>query len=499
MKSDLTRLTFLPNEDFKKRLYSRVLLQQGRPLMDADFNEQAASILHVLRQTTADLMGPHAGATRDAFAIKVGVDSTAHTLKSVEIAPGRYYVAGQLCENFPKPVPPGVKETQPNPPDLFSDLVHQPYLPGKLDPELLKLPVLIYLDVWEHHRTWIDDAALLDPALTGADPSTRALLIWQVKLLSLGKYQPQEIDDKLGKKNDEVWFEELSNRGCLQVQLVKPSAEETCGPAVAPKYRGVENQLYRIEIHDSGPLTSGDLSKPHVTLKWSRENGSVVARWVQEKSATAASIAIQGPRDTKHGFKIGDWVELTDEGRELRGQPGVMVQLTNVEGRRLSFAPLANFHPDDFTPYPKVRRWDQTPNSTLCFEAGVIVPRNVPAKSESEWITLEHGLQIKLVSRDDKTAFRTGDFWLVPARTETRDIDWPGKEALPPFGPDHYYAPLHLVDAQGKETPLRKFFEPLTKLPEAAGQGAAAPTNAAPATQAAGQGAPAPTNPAPAT
>ena len=54
MKGDFTRETFN-----KSKHFSRVLMQQGRVLLDADFNEQSAIILHYLRTLAADLFGPY--------------------------------------------------------------------------------------------------------------------------------------------------------------------------------------------------------------------------------------------------------------------------------------------------------------------------------------------------------------------------------------------------------------------------------------------------------
>src|SRR5215217_8067122 len=41
--------------------FTRVLLQQGRVLLDADFNEQVAILLHSIETLATDLIGPHAG------------------------------------------------------------------------------------------------------------------------------------------------------------------------------------------------------------------------------------------------------------------------------------------------------------------------------------------------------------------------------------------------------------------------------------------------------
>ena len=60
MPGDFSRDTF----DSRKH-FSRVLMQQGRVQLDADWNEQTAIFLHYLRTLAKDLMGPYAGPADD--------------------------------------------------------------------------------------------------------------------------------------------------------------------------------------------------------------------------------------------------------------------------------------------------------------------------------------------------------------------------------------------------------------------------------------------------
>ena len=55
MNGDFTRDTFNPAKQF-----SRVLMQQGRVTLDADWNEQSSILLHYLRTLARDLIGPYA-------------------------------------------------------------------------------------------------------------------------------------------------------------------------------------------------------------------------------------------------------------------------------------------------------------------------------------------------------------------------------------------------------------------------------------------------------
>src|ERR1700730_13319486 len=94
-RGDFTRDTFDPAKHF-----SCVLMQQGRVLLDEDWNEQAAILLHYLRTLATDLVGSNWGRRQIA-----GVDNTGFLItlsddkKNVSIGPGRYYVDGILCEN----------------------------------------------------------------------------------------------------------------------------------------------------------------------------------------------------------------------------------------------------------------------------------------------------------------------------------------------------------------------------------------------------------------
>ena len=98
MKADLSR-----DSHHRQNRYARVLMQQGRVLLDADWNEQVAILLDMHRALAADLIGPHGG-PGDGFAITCNDD----LLCDVEIGWGRYYVEGVAAELTPElQCPPG--------------------------------------------------------------------------------------------------------------------------------------------------------------------------------------------------------------------------------------------------------------------------------------------------------------------------------------------------------------------------------------------------------
>ena len=55
-RGDFSRDTFDPNKHFM-----RVLMQQGRVSLDADWNEQTDILLHYMQTLAKDIIGPSAG------------------------------------------------------------------------------------------------------------------------------------------------------------------------------------------------------------------------------------------------------------------------------------------------------------------------------------------------------------------------------------------------------------------------------------------------------
>src|SRR5260370_24977790 len=88
MKGDFSRITFDPAKQF-----CRVLMQQGRVQLDADWNEQAAIVLHEIRSLARALIGPYGG-SGDAFKITPG---DADPL--FKITAGTYFVDGIQCRS----------------------------------------------------------------------------------------------------------------------------------------------------------------------------------------------------------------------------------------------------------------------------------------------------------------------------------------------------------------------------------------------------------------
>ena len=87
--------------------------------------------------------------------------------------------------------------------------------------------------------------------------------------------------------------------GTLQAQAQpSPTSPSACAVPATAGYTSLENQLYRVEIHDGGDIAGGK-----VTFKWSRENGSVVTGWTAQ-NGNALTVTGVGP-DAVLGFAAG--------------------------------------------------------------------------------------------------------------------------------------------------------------------------------------------------
>lgn len=441
MTGDFTRDSFEPEKGF-----TRVLMQQGRPQLDADFNEQTAIFWHYLRTVMTDLVGPYAGPS-DRCGFGVITREVADELPAPEreelralfrdpgeflLGPGRYYVGGMLCENkhhlaYSAHIEPGESLLAPK----------------------RNTPYLIYLDVWERSVTAIEDDTIAEPALNGLDTSLRAKVMWRVRAAELDKNVYAGGDCNKVKEHwhriTQAW--QAEHRGALRVRASGAvEGVERDRRHQEGGYRGAQNQLYRIEVHHGGTASSG-ASGP--TFKMSRENGSVIFR----------VVAIEGPvvslesvgRDTRFGLRPGDWVEIGDAAGH-GATPGPLWQIQKVDASRRQITLASSPRHADLSHRPHLlRRWDHKAGDPkrggLELREGAAVLKE--GDGSANWLSLENGLSIQFHKSKSTNVYRPGDFWLVPARIATGGLIWPhehgGPKAVPPHGIEHQYAPLAIV------------------------------------------------------
>ncbi|CAM5631599.1 DUF6519 domain-containing protein [Rhodanobacter lindaniclasticus] len=486
MKGDFARFTFDPSLH-----YSQVLQQQGRVLLDADWNEQGRIQLHLLRTLIRDLVGP-CWAAGSGFAItstsppNADGNSTTLPLTDWQLAPGHFYVDGILCVN-----------------EAMCTLAQQPNAPtpdygvadGKNGLENLPKPpqgFALWLDVWERHLSWIEAPTILDGALDGIDTCSRAQVVWQLRLLDQPRAQRRLDDVSTALKARQAVAGNPADVATIKQQLADVAAlrknldgggqgnastcavvrqllgaratyalprlradlgqqaadDDPCMIAADARYRGMENQLYRVEIHQDGPAGTA-------SFKWSRENGSVVfavtrhdlGAAADDGSASLTVTLVRAGRDARLGLAANDWVELVDDHYTLgqRAYPLLQVIATDPASGSVTLnVPKATVPwplSDDPQQHPLLRRWDQR---------DAVNAQGVLAVVEGTPIALENGVEITF---DPGGVYATGDYWLIPARVAGNgQLDWPkvngAPAALPPRG-RHHHAVLGVTDPNG--------------------------------------------------
>jgi hypothetical protein len=420
--------------------YSAVLAQQGRLLLDAELNEQTAILLGYMRQLATDLIGPFAGPVHHCgFGVEpVVADGKCH---AVRLSRGHYYVFGLRCS---APAPNRAAD------EAIAIGEHEP-------------PFVVHLIVWEQSVGAIQAPGLLDPALGPGIPDTsrRSQVRWRP---AAARHLPGSEDDLTPLEPAEIIraFHEYDadprRRPTLGARAHSGSDSEA-GPSTAPVargYRGVENQLYRVEVHRGG-------DEEAATFKWSRDNGSV------EFGLDALSEAADGLRtvtlqriwtDARQGLEVGDWVELVDDDWAPLGTPAPLMQVQGVSlaTRQVTLQDADASRSFDRQLHPLLRRWDQQPDSQAPGH-GISLKQ-----ADRSWFELEDGVQVQFEASG--AIYERGDFWLIPARTATAGVLWPessdpdhpGPHALPPHGPMRYLTPLALVSKLDEVTDLRVRF-----------------------------------------
>ena len=452
MPGDYSRRLFRKNKH-----YSGVLMQQGRVQLDADWNEQLDLQLYRTETEAIDVIG-RCGVPRQNGGFQIASGTGGHDLT---ISAGRIYVDGLLCELEDA----STYTTQPYlpNPELTSVITSPPTSPPGPN-RRLNLPdghYVVYLDAWQQERTALDDQLIREVALGGPDTTSRLQNVWQVKVLPIAQTSPPgspPLDDvTCSTPFPEYTQATAPSTGTLNAQTAPPKPEED--PCLLPPtsgFSGLENQLYRIEIQNGGTLTGAG---GPVTFKWSRDNASV------ETSAVSIANEIVTVKDTGKdellSFANNQWVEIVDEESTLKAKPRALVQIDTVAQTRSEITfktSLAAF--GGLIPGLKLRRWDQSKSAD---QNGLPATPNV-------WLDIESGVQVQF----SPGTYRSGDYWLIPARTITREIEWPPFKipntqpvAQPPRGVRHHFCRLALMEVSKGVFDIhdcRNTFPPLTEL-----------------------------------
>ncbi|MGA7339521.1 MAG: DUF6519 domain-containing protein [Terracidiphilus sp.] len=473
MSFDTSRFTFNPWKN-----YSGVVMEQGRVQLDSDWNEWLAELRRHIQAQTLDVFGfgnPLHNAVYPAttpFAFQITVTSVGDG-PQVNIGPGRMYVDGLLVENHGQkgyaqwdpalaelsgsPQPPATTPTE------TVNYLEQPYYPQSALPSG-NGPFLAYLDVWERAVTYLEDPHLVDPAVN-VDTTGRIQTVWQVKL-----WTPPTGSSVTCASTP--WS--TAEPGQLTNGYFDTGTSGPCCLTSGSGYTGMENQFYRVEIHQPGVAATGNAypaATGTATFKWSRDNASVETgvTAIQTVNSAAQLTVLSLGRDQVLGFAPGNWIELIDDNLELLGQFGELHLIASVDpsGKTIQLVDklqtAANFpvgvsdpsKPYGTTPsrHTRIRRWDQsgqiyqadstTGATTLWVDLGAnTATGDIPVPPAGTTLIMESGITITF-GPNASTQFNSGDFWNFAARASTGKIDRLDK--APTRGIHHHYAPLSVV------------------------------------------------------
>jgi hypothetical protein len=354
----------------------------------------------------------------------------------------------------------------------------------------------VLVELWEQPVNGLADHRLLDPALNGLDTCARLMLRFRFRVLytDLNNSNPQltvpsEVNAfrrVLVKSEAAAPGVPLDSRPLTGPVLPNLAAwpkrdehvRDDCDDQSALGFTGLENQLYRVEVHSAGANGQtfwdgsdvADNKSSAFSLKWSRENGSVM--YAAEMGNGTATLRSKW-RDDARAIHNDDWVELI--GRQ--NERGILVRVIEVvdENGVLSIRFEAPKGAENGAALPGlgdwilVRRWDHRGRKQFpLWKGGVLVREETDAgvlamlrdakllaanERASVPIPLEDNLYVRL-SLPVGSAVRPGDYWLIPARATTGDILWPraaggsGMTSYWPVSASHsvrHYAPLALI------------------------------------------------------
>jgi Family of unknown function (DUF6519) len=438
----------MPYGDFSLNPYhyrenvSRVLYQMGRVQLDSDFNEQTESSLRFLRGLGTDVIGLH-GALDGGFKILPGAGEVPFKVRY-----GVYYVDGIRVVHSPFQSVWEIAGTDAETTRQNADTYKAGFPATEEDEHFLGLDLepessqLLYLAVWERHVSAAEADEIREVALLGPDTTTRAVVTWQIRSIPLDPFDqlldenfvdwdtlfPPADPDQPRWDVNYIALNYLLRSGALMKAKAKENNElEPCEISPEARFRGLENRLYRVEVHSTDPRT----------FKWSPDNAAIVypIRKIDDTTVHLDSLGL----DERTAIRKNDWVEVVDEDLTLRPRPdgknNPLRRVVDIDRHRLTVT--LDKKPDNDAgthARPILRRWAD----------------DAQPLDENKELELSDGVQVNFSHVDTpKGGFRIGDYWLIPARTATGDVIWPQTEdtppapaAIPPHGVDVHYAPL---------------------------------------------------------
>lgn len=463
---DISRTVFDP-----RKRYSSVRMQQGRVIVDDDWNENERIENEERRRTRADVIGAQGTSDKGFLISEAAVNGGKIDFK---INPGSFYLGGLRFDATSEET----YQTQ-------TDWLQQPVEDGAEVPAAERID-LVYLEGWEQSVTSVEDSELLEVALGGADTSGRMRLMRRVMIEpGIGTADCDDAWQRARKK----WHAqgagvdhaslEVQSRATLAVALAESGTpEDLCTPSVVGGYLGAENQALRVQLRKGGKFT------------WGFDNASCLYRVTIDEDRKTVRLLTE-PKDQahwpgdRHVVEILPWTAVLPNGEKLaaleghlskvdRPYDGVSASLSLRDPIPADFGQAWTSRPDSASlavpsrsdaenpVYHYMRVWERgseqaAEDTELDFSSGV--PSELPGT----------GVSVILAG----SVFLPGDYWIVALRPETRTtvVPWSLETGRSPHGPRRFRAPLAIIHWRpspggvvGEVHDCRRRFRPLNRI-----------------------------------
>lgn len=463
--------------DFSRRIgeqhkhYSRLLQQQGRLPLDADFNELGESILRYLQQFVIDAIGPY-GTAVGSNGFKITFEG--HALK---VGAGFYYLSGMRCDSTGKTA---ARDQDPVPRGNALEYVLRSNVPFVLQEPPPDLAYLVVLRAWERTVTAAQDPGLSDAAFQAfGDTVVRSQLVWQVLALTVlpeeaaitieeeDETKEEKEEDDFRDEGDELRKMRRKGRPALlawkryerQVTRgAKLSRGQLCAEVVPESAPYVRNELHRVEVHAGGSMED-------CSFKHSRDNGSTLFAFevLAAPSSELLEVRLSGTSDALSGLKCGLWLEYIDDMCRPPGQ-APMYEITVVSSRegvvtiRGSGLPSGNA---DL--HPRLRQWDHHRRGDRLEWSRTEEIGHAGQQKEQFTATMRLGNLLIVTVRSGEQPFHSGDSWTILMRSSIGGPVWRDDGAgqagfEDPERFNYHEAPLALLSKKNDIVDLRSTF-----------------------------------------
>lgn len=416
MKGDFSKLDF-DRKNKSKANFNGVLHQQGKVLLDSDWNEQTWINRHWQDTAGRDIIGAGVAAipAEEPGGFKVTEASVSVDKVNITVRPGRAWVDGLLVhldgEN-------DIHRTA----TYFGPPVQSP---GESESTITSgICDAVILEIWQEEINGFQIPEELEPALGGTDTIEWIHTDMAFRLFRLTEGDTcSNIGDKL---NDD-----FSKKGKLKVSLQPTEVIPGDCPVVeGGGYTGFEHNLYRIEIAE---INGDDVPM----FKWSQFNGGLVGRGifdaVENKAAITANLQAIITQDFKEFYL--EALEYDPGSGHWKVTYGAEVTLNNENELELPVVPMFGTipaSPDGEEKHVFFRLWN-----------GILVIADFPEAADPN--ELRDGIRLEFELPAD-ASYIPGDYWTFSVRAGEIRNDQVLIDLEPPEGIQYHRVPLAILN-----------------------------------------------------